>query len=70
MNELEKRHKAYKTAAEKFNFLFHLQDLEVEEVETAKRNLGKHYKDEIEESFGMECIHFEAFSNCEIDLVK
>ena len=58
-DELQNRHLSYKNTADKFNFLFHLHDLEPNDVEEEAKKLLEHYEDHIDENFVMECVHYK-----------
>lgn len=61
ISQLQRRQKAYNDVSEKFSFLFRLHDLSCEDVEKEAKTLQKFYKDHIESSFPLECIHYKEF---------
>lgn len=60
-SEMKKRCTAYINIYEKYNFLFNLNQLSLEEIVQKANKLQAFYNDDLEESFSNECLHFRSY---------
>lgn len=66
ISELKRRKEAYQNVHNLFSFLFHLKDMEPEEIKINAHKLAKFYNQDGEmdlndEFFAEECVHFKHF---------